>query len=301
MYTREYIECCQLAYQQSKKHKNKYCVIRTPKELYDFRCVPYDTFQTDKDILESDLVLIFDRGEVLSQDNRYYRKMPLVTIDPVFLDSLYAPRNPKNRVHTAYDQKGRVFIMWDYTDFPDLEPLMGGDTFNFNVSYDKLIPFDRRISDVLPLYEKPDHYFGAHYWGFYTLLGKTRDSNCLTRSNYTVALERLKESCNNASEYICTDSVTHWAVGWAETMRIAHNCPIELLEQAEEIYLELQNYPVLNDDHYSNLRWEEITEYWEGESGVGRQEIRQSAKEYYCAKRVNNRMAIDYLWETWEN
>lgn len=104
----------------------------------------------------------------------------------------------------------------------------------------------------------PRDYFGAVWPAYYVFLGQHRDSDALTRSNFTVALERI----GGESDTVHVVRESHWAVGWVEWIAI-HQDDAAALEAADSIKAKLENYPVLSEDHCSELKWTEAADYWE--------------------------------------
>lgn len=88
------------------------------------------------------------------------------------------------------------------------------------------------------------------------LLTQSRDSDCLTRSNFTSALKAL----GGESESVKIDRFVHWACGWWESLSVLNGS--EAHKKAEEIERKLADYPVVNEAHYSELQWEEATNFW---------------------------------------
>lgn len=119
-------------------------------------------------------------------------------------------------------------------------------------------------------WERPDHYAGANWPEYFVFLGQHRDSDSVTRSNFTVGLEAL----GGESETVIVVRERHWAVGWVEWIGI-HESDEAAIEAADEMLCSLSDYPVLSDDHHSELEWNETAEYWE------RMSIRERAS--YCA------------------
>ena len=90
---------------------------------------------------------------------------------------------------------------------------------------------------------------------FLVLLGQNRDSDCLTRSNFECALKQL----GGESETIQVHRFGHWANGWFELILVDPSRELE----AQKIIDELENYPVLNDEHFSQLQWDEGCDFWQ--------------------------------------
>lgn len=86
--------------------------------------------------------------------------------------------------------------------------------------------------------------------------GQNRDSDCLTRSNFTCALEML----GGESDTVEVHRFGHWANGWIELILVAPDS--DASEMALSIEASLTDYPVLNESHYSQLETEEAEHVW---------------------------------------
>jgi hypothetical protein len=101
--------------------------------------------------------------------------------------------------------------------------------------------------------DSAQNYIGETVDG-YIVLTQTRDSDALTRSNWAVGEERLPGADIHR--------FGHWMCGWVEHLTVPTDAPDELLIAAAQIVEDIEAYPVLSDDHYSNLECEEAYEYW---------------------------------------
>jgi hypothetical protein len=117
----------------------------------------------------------------------------------------------------------------------------------------------------------PENYSGEVWPGYYVFLGQNRDSDSLTRSNFTCALKAI----GGESETVEVIREGHWACGWIEYIAI-HQDDEKALKIADEIMSDLESYPVVNEDHWSNLEYEEACDYWE------KMTVRDRAE--YCAR-----------------
>lgn len=117
----------------------------------------------------------------------------------------------------------------------------------------------------------PDSYGGAHWPEYFVFLAQHRDSDSLTRSNFICGLEAI----GGESETVILVREGHWAVGWVEWIAI-HESDITALQNADGIACALEDYPVVNEDHWSELEWNEAAEYWE------RMSVRERAE--YCER-----------------
>lgn len=98
------------------------------------------------------------------------------------------------------------------------------------------------------------------YWGDYAdwlcVAGRSRDSDLLEESNFTVARERLETI---DSDGIAVESENHWAVGWVETLLVDPNKP-DLVAEAEWIRSAIEDYPILDESDYLDRQVEAAQE-----------------------------------------
>lgn len=109
----------------------------------------------------------------------------------------------------------------------------------------------------------PDSYMGAQWPDYYVFLGRHRESDSLTRSNALVAEERINElppwEGEQDSRFWVRES--HWAVGWVEWFAI-HEDDEAALRAADAMLERIESYPCLDEDHWSQLEWDEACDYW---------------------------------------
>jgi len=97
----------------------------------------------------------------------------------------------------------------------------------------------------------PRDYMGADWPEMYVFLGRTRDSDNLDNSNFETALTELGGESDTV-KVICEN---HWAVGWVEWIGI-NESDDTVLQLADEMKDRLSDYPILNEDDYSQREWE---------------------------------------------
>lgn len=106
----------------------------------------------------------------------------------------------------------------------------------------------------------PSSYIGATHENSYMFLGQNRDSDVLTRSNFEVALKRL----GGESETVQVIREGHWAVGWIEWIKI-DACNVNALKLADEMMDDLDDYPILDESHFSEKEHNENYDYLQRE------------------------------------
>lgn len=71
----------------------------------------------------------------------------------------------------------------------------------------------------------------------------------------------MLEQLGGESETVIVVRASHWAVGWVEWIAI-HVTDADKLKMADELKAGLDNYPVLNEDHFSETERQEADETW---------------------------------------
>lgn len=93
-----------------------------------------------------------------------------------------------------------------------------------------------------------------------------RDSDTVTRSNFTVMRDTLNalpavRDWSGDDCPVAIERFNHWAVGWVDYLLIDPACG-EAVTSAEELLTRLEDYPVLSDDHLSELENNEAQIVW---------------------------------------
>jgi hypothetical protein len=104
----------------------------------------------------------------------------------------------------------------------------------------------------------PTSYAGEVWPDYYSSgFGQSRDSDCLERSNFECALNRL----GGESETVIVVRESHWAVGWVEWIAI-HETDVKTLAIADELREGMESYPVVDEDHWSQVEDDEAQTVW---------------------------------------
>jgi len=148
-------------------------------------------------------------------------------------------------------------------------------------------------------WQRPEHFAawtdGAPYDGeWYVFLGRHRDSSLLEKSNFDRGLELI----GGESDTVIIVRESHWAVGWVEWVAI-HESDTAALREADEIMGALHDYPVLDDEHYSQMQSDAITDFWQAAPIPDRMDIcREADVSVFAARRdAIDRDVFDYLNE----
>ena len=101
------------------------------------------------------------------------------------------------------------------------------------------------------------NYIGeTNFQDFECLLTRNRDSNVLAESNFETALEML----GGESENVQINRFGHWACGWWESLSVKPGTP--QFEIAKQIERSLSEYPVLDEEDWSNREQDSANETW---------------------------------------
>jgi hypothetical protein len=114
---------------------------------------------------------------------------------------------------------------------------------------------------------RPSEYHGFSPDGDYLIYSQTRDSSILSEVNYELIFSELKRlDKENAYDF----RASHWACGWIEYILIKKDSPQPLKDKAAEIIQSLSDYPILDDQVYSDTQYDAMFKYWKEESLHGR-------------------------------
>lgn len=123
----------------------------------------------------------------------------------------------------------------------------------------------------------PANYAGEVWPAYYTSgVGRSRDSDALERTNFDALINAL----GGESETVIIVRESHWAVGWIEWIAI-HQDDGAALQIADELNERLEDYPILDEEAFSNLEWEEAADYWESLSPRYKVEMAMHERERY--------------------
>ena len=105
------------------------------------------------------------------------------------------------------------------------------------------------------------NYIGHDWSGWIVFLGKNRDSDVLTLSNFDTALEDLGGEIDGKIE---VRSANHWACGWIEQIMIRFEPKNHIkLKKALKMKKALEDYPVLDESDFSEREHEERNDWAE--------------------------------------
>lgn len=144
----------------------------------------------------------------------------------------------------------------------------------------------------------PECYFGATWEGWFSAgFGRSRDSDALEESNFQVAYDALKPLDTDVDSETSVRIVRegHWAVGWVEWIAI-HNTNKAAIAKAQKLCESANDYPILDESHFSNLEYERAMGYWDSLSLSSKVNFcRDCDVSIFAARRSHD--LPDRLWE----
>jgi len=167
--------------------------------------------------------------------------------------------------------------------------------------------------DALTPWQHPSHYAGFSPDGDYLMLAQHRESDALDRSNYACAFKALRKACEGladapeeplydafpgrdgclsprSSGWVYDFRASHPLVGWIEYLLVRKDAPEKVLALAQALADRIEDYPILDEDHYSELEWGEVAQFWSDSSVRDRLEfIRSSGStvSMFAARRAD--------------
>jgi hypothetical protein len=153
----------------------------------------------------------------------------------------------------------------------------------------------------LEKWTRPKYYMGANWPEHYVFLSQSRDSDILEQSNFTQGLAAL----GGESDTVVIVNESHWLCGWVDWIAI-HESDTKAIGEAERILDELENYPVLDEWHFSLLEFDAACDAWKYLSIRDRVELLhryyphgydEYAPSVFCARRdeMPELPHLDYL------
>jgi hypothetical protein len=150
--------------------------------------------------------------------------------------------------------------------------------------YDQ-ITLDKWSADGPTCFDSASNYGGEDMSEFYVAsCSVNRDTQCvLTLCNWKLMCDKLDEFVKHEESGITRFG--HWANGWYE-LYLIHESDTDALVKAQEIADDLEQYPVLDEDKYSEMEYQAQCEEWE---------------RYYCdefRKILINKVDEEFCFDT---
>lgn len=117
-------------------------------------------------------------------------------------------------------------------------------------------------------------------------VSRTRDSGPLAESNFACTVREIRKAAQADEDEAGDWSIErfgHWGPGWFEIIVVRPGT--EAARVAQEISDALEDYPVVDEDDFSEREWEAACDAWEHSSLRGRVELLQDARQCIFAAR----------------
>ena len=121
----------------------------------------------------------------------------------------------------------------------------------------------------LEKWERASNYIGENYSDYYVVYAQSRDSDLLTKSNFDVLEEEF-----DGKEGVEIVRFGSWATGWVEYIMI-HEEADDLLMKADDYMEQLENYPVLDEEDFSQREYDATIENIKWEGGLEEEEAKE--------------------------
>lgn len=142
------------------------------------------------------------------------------------------------------------------------------------------------METTLDRWVTPSDYAGFDPVGHLGVMTIHRDSGLLDRVNWEVACERMAGAAGFGEVPFLPDwqdqpdepslfggdpgispavywwEASHWAVGWVRYLMVRPDAPEAVLTAAQEIRDDMADYPVLDEERYSDAEYEQVTTAW---------------------------------------
>lgn len=98
----------------------------------------------------------------------------------------------------------------------------------------------------------------------YNIYGRHRDSTILENCNYDEILGYLEilSGIHGCRDKVYDFRAGHWAVGWVEEIIVEKDAHDAVLIQAAEYLSALSDYPILDEQKYSDTQFDAVCDYW---------------------------------------
>lgn len=139
-------------------------------------------------------------------------------------------------------------------------------------------------------YDSARNYAGPDLSEFFVAGMQNRDSGPLGRSNFQFTLDRL----GGESETVEVIRAGHWACGWVEYILVSPE-DNKAVSIGHDIADSLGLYPILDEEHFTSLQYQEAFSYWNDARLWERVRLCQEAEVSVFAARRSEDIPTDVL------
>lgn len=145
------------------------------------------------------------------------------------------------------------------------------------------------MTKQLEKWQHAGNYLGDTFYEYYLVCGQHRDSDYIQQSNFIIATQRL--GGEHDPEVIIARS-GHWAVGWVENLMV-HESAKDKLDIALQIVNDIEDCVVLDFDHYSELKSDEVYKLID----EIKSDISEGNAKYWSNYGVTGKETDEELWD----
>ncbi len=150
----------------------------------------------------------------------------------------------------------------------------------------------------LQTWTRPAYYAGAIWPDYYVVYGRTRDSDTITESNWTVITKALtaiepESEPDHAPWFDKPDEArdtpkpgwvivreSHFLCGWVEWIGVHHQADPRVIKSADDMIGRIADYPILDESEWSERETAEADRAWEQASLADRLHyIRETSRD----------------------
>ena len=155
-------------------------------------------------------------------------------------------------------------------------------------NYQEVLNFLNRNNLITKMPKWDDSYYiGKRYDEYYILVSHSRDSKILEESNY----QSIKSFCEKNSINFIEIRSNHWAVGWIESIGVRED-DYDSIEKCEEILEKLEEYPIFDEEDFSQRESEEASRIEEM--------IKEDLKKSFSQNSLTYNEKVEYAKRMWQ-
>lgn len=113
----------------------------------------------------------------------------------------------------------------------------------------------------MELWQRASNYAGEDFTGYRILLSHNRDSHTMAESNWDAAVALVGNLPG-----VEIHRFNHWGHGWVESLLVRPDAPASTVKACEEIESRLADYPLLDEDDYSEREYDQVHSSWKSAS-----------------------------------
>ena len=109
-------------------------------------------------------------------------------------------------------------------------------------------------------WQRASNYLGDDLGEYYVIYSRHRDSDILNLSNWQCLIRDFDQFIKEFGDDYFIPRFSDWLVGWSELI-LVHESQTNLLKYCDKAVGKINNYPVYDEEHYSNMQMEELEKF----------------------------------------